>query len=184
VNARRGDAPTLGVVITGGIGVLVALAFVAAVVFGRNTTVGPGERVAVVTSDAPAGFTVLVGRCDDERVNSVSIGVVDGPTLWRIESRKGVIDRSFPVGEDPPPFGAATVTALQEVPAGARLVAVVGIGHSGDSEQFDPAHLETADAPEAPCGGADLGLVPLLFVLGAGGVVFTYGAMVRRYLIR
>jgi hypothetical protein len=184
VSAPRGDAPTLGVVVTGGIGVLVALAFVGAVVFGRNTTVGPGERVAVVASDAPAGFTVLVGRCDDERVNSVSVGVVDGPTLWRIESRKGVINRSFPVGEDPPPFGAATVTDLQPVPDGARLVALVGIGKTGDAEEFDPAHLESAEAPEAPCGGGDLGLVPVLFVLGAAGVVFTYGAMVRRYLTR
>jgi hypothetical protein len=184
VNARRGDAPTLGVVLTGGIGVLVALAFVGAVVFGRNTAVGPGERIAVVRSGAPAGFTVLVGRCEDERVTSVSVGVVDGPTLWRIESRKGVIDRSFPVGEEPPPFGAATVTAFDSVPAGVRLVALVGIGRTGDAEEFDPEHLESADAPEAPCGGSDLGAVPVMFILGAAGVVVAYGAMVRRYLAR
>jgi hypothetical protein len=184
VSDRRGDAPTLGVVVTGGIGVLVALAFVGAVVFGRNSTVEPGERVAVVKSDAPAGFTVLAGRCEDERVTSVDVHVVDGPVLWRIESKKGVIDRSFGVGEDPP-FGAATVTALQPMPApGTILEAVIGVDGTLDGEEFDPAHLEEADAPEAPCGGADLGFVPLVFVLGAAGVVVTYGTMVRRYLQR
>ena len=100
MSARRADAPTLGVLATGGIGVLVVLAFVGAVVFGRNTDVGPGERIAVVRSDAPAGFTILAGRCTDERVNVVEVRAQVGSPLWRIESDKGVIDRSFDVGAE------------------------------------------------------------------------------------
>jgi hypothetical protein len=181
LSARRGDAPTLGVLATGGIGVLVALAFVGAVVFGRNTAVGPGDRVAIVNVDGPTGFAVLAGRCQDERVMAVEVRVPDGATLWRIESAKGVIDRSFVVGEDPPPFGSATITPLQPIPPGI-LEAVITVDADTDTERFDPAHLERADAPEAPCGDADLGAVPLLFVAGAAGVVVAYGSMVRRYL--
>ncbi|HEX4903831.1 MAG TPA: hypothetical protein VFU93_00160 [Acidimicrobiales bacterium] len=180
MSAPRADAPTLGVLATGGIGVLVVLAFVGAVVFGRNTEVKPGDRIAVVRSESPAGFSILAGRCTDERVNAVEVRAPVGPTLWRIESKKGVINRAFSVGGEPP-FGAATVTPLQPLPTG-TLVAAIRVGDTEDVEQFDPAHLETADAPEAPCGGADLGLVPLLFVAGAAGVVVAYGGLVRRYL--
>jgi len=159
--------------------VLVVLAFVAAIVFGRGS-VAAGDRIAVVKSDGPAGFTVLAGRCTDERVRAVEIHAPDGPPLWRIESTKGVINRSFAVGAEPPPFGMATVTPLQPLPLG-MLEAVLTVDHVTDRERFDPAHLETADAPEAPCG-TDLGFVPLLFVFGAAGVVIAYGALVRRYL--
>lgn len=165
---------------TGGIGVLVVLAFVAAVVFGRNTEVNPGDRIAVVRSDGPVGFSILAGRCTDERVNAVEVRAPVGPALWRIESKKGVINRTFAVGAEAP-FGAATVTPLQPLPAG-LLVAGIRVGDAEDVEQFDPAHLETADAPEAPCGETDLGLVPLLFIAGAAGVVVAYGGLVRRYL--
>ena len=165
---------------TGGVGVLVVLAFVGAVVLGRNTEVKPGDRIAVVRSDGPAGFSILAGRCIDERVKAVEVRTPVGPVLWRIESEKGVINRSFQVGADAP-FGAATVTPLQPLPAGV-LVAGIRVGDTEDAEQFDPAHLETADAPEAPCGATDLGLVPLLFVAGAAGVVVAYGGMVRRYV--
>lgn len=165
---------------TGGIGVLVVLAFVGAVVFGRNTEVKPGDRIAVVRSESPAGFSILAGRCTDERVNAVEVRALAGPALWRIESKKGVINRAFTVGGDAP-FGAVTVTPLQPLPDGV-LVASIRVGDAEDAEQFDPAHLETADAPEAPCGGTDLGVVPLLFVAGAAGVVAAYGGMVRRYV--
>ena len=164
---------------TGGIGVLVVLAFVGAVAFGRNTEVKPGDRVAVVRSDSPAGFSILAGRCTDERVNAVEVRAPVGPALWRIESKKGVINRSFAVGGEAP-FGATTVTPLQPLPAG-MLLAGIRVGDAEDVEQFDPARLDTADAPEAPCGN-DLGLVPLLFILGAGGVVVAYAGLVRRYL--
>jgi hypothetical protein len=180
LSAQRADAPTLGVLATGGVGVLVVLAFVGAVVFGRNTQVEPGDRIAVVRSDGPAGFTILAGRCTDERVNVVEVRGLVGSALWRIESTKGVIDRSFAVGAEAP-FGAATVTPLQPLPEGS-LVAGIRVGDAEDREEFDPAHLETADAPEAPCGGTDLGLVPLLFIIGAGGVVVAYAGLVRRFL--
>lgn len=165
---------------TGGIGVLVVLAFVGAVVFGRNTAVSPGDRLAVVRSDGPAGFAVLAGRCQDERVRAVEIHAPGGPPLWRIESTKGVIERSFVVGAEPAPFGAATMTALKPLPTGV-LEAVLTVDGWTDRELFDPTQLATADAPEAPCGGADLGPVALLFVVGALGVVVAYGSMVRRY---
>jgi hypothetical protein len=168
------------VLATGGVGVLVVLAFVGAVVFGRNTTVAPGDRVAVVRAEGPAGFAVLAGRCQDERVRAVEVRVPDGPSLWRIESAKGVINRAFVVGAEPP-FGAVAVQALQALPPGV-LEAELTVDDVVDRERFDPTRLDTADAPEAPCGDADLGLVPLLFVLGALGVVFAYAAMVRRYL--
>jgi hypothetical protein len=179
LSAQRADAPTLGVLATGGVGVLVVLAFVAAIVFGRGS-VAPGDRIAVVRSDGPVGFTVLAGRCTDERVKAVEVHVPDGPPLWRIESAKGVINRSFAVGAEPPPFGATTVTPLQPLPPGTLEVLLTVDGET-DHEQFDPAHLESADAPEAPCS-TDLGLVPVLFVIGAAGVVIAYSALVRRYL--
>lgn len=177
----RADAPSLGVLAIGGVGVLVVLAFVGAVALGRDTTLSPGDRVAIVPAEGPAGIAILAGRCEDERVRAVEVHVPDGPPLWRIESAKGVIARSFVVGAEPPPFGAATVTPLQPLPAGV-LEAVLTVDDATDRERFDPAHLEAANAPEAPCGGADLGLVAVLFVAGAVGVFVAYGAMVRRYL--
>ena len=159
---------------------LVVLAFVGAVVFGRNTEVKPGDRIAVVRSDGPAGFSILAGRCTDERVNVVEVRAPIGPSLWRIEAKKGGLNRACTVGGEPP-FGATTVTPLQALPAG-MLIAGIRVGDAEDLEQFDPAHLETADAPEAPCGGTDLGLVPLLFIAGAAGVVVAYGGLVRRYI--
>ena len=168
--------------VTGGIGVLVVLAFVAAVVLGRNTTVAPGDRIAIVKVDGPAGFAVLAGRCEDERVKAVEVRAPGGSPLWRIESTKGVINRTFVVGADAP-FGAETVVPLRPLPTG-ELDAEITVDDVDDVERFDPAHLESADAPEAPCGAANLGVVALLFILGAVGVVFAYGSMVRRYLRR
>ena len=169
-------------VLTGGIGVLVVVAFVAAVAFGRDTTIAPGDRIAVVAlTGAPAGFEVLVGRCDDERVRAVELRAPGGPPLWRIESTKGGIDRSFIVGQDPPPFEFATVTRLGPIPAGVLEVEIT-VDKDVDARQFDPAHLERSGAVGAPCGNRDIGVVPLLFGLGAAGVVVAYGAMVRRFL--
>jgi hypothetical protein len=173
--------PTLAVVLTGGIGVLVAVAFVAAVAFGRDTDVSPGDRVAVVQSDGPAGLTVLAGRCEDERVKAVELRTPDGVSLWRIESARGAIDRRFLVGQDPPPFSFATVTPLQALPAG-PLEAEITVDKTIDGEVFDRAHLDEESAPDAPCGNKDVGVVALVFMLGALGVVVAYGVMVRRYL--
>lgn len=170
-------------VLTGGIGVLVVIAFVAAVAFGRDTTVKPGDRVAVIAAQgAPHGFAILVGRCEDERVHDVELRTPGGPPLWEIRSAKGGIDRSFVPGDGTVPFGFETTTALQPLPPG-PLEAVVKVDDSVDSRQFDPAHLEKTSSVGAPCGSRDIGLVPLLFALGGAGVVLAYGAMVRRFLI-
>jgi len=169
-------------VLTGGIGVLVVIAFVAAVAFGRGTTVKPGDRIAVVPlKGSPAGFEILVGRCEDERVRAVEVRSPDGPTLWRIESPKGGIDRSFIVGQDPPPFSYRTTTKLTNLPGG-PLVASVLVDRSTDSRPFDPQRLSTAGAVGAPCGSRDIGVVPWLFIVGGGGVAVAYGAMLRRFV--
>lgn len=180
---RRPDptVPTLTVVVTGGIGVLMVIAFVAAIVFGREGAVAPGDRLAVVKGAGPAGFTILAGRCTDERVQAVEVRSPDGVSLWRIESAKGAIDRRFVVGQEPPPFTFTTVTPLQPLPSG-PLEAEITVDKVIDSEVFDPAHLEKATAVRAPCGNDDGGVVSLLFILGALGVAATYGVMVSRNL--
>jgi hypothetical protein len=169
-------------VLTGGIGVLVVVAFVAAVAFGRDTTAKPGDRIAIVpVKGAPAGFEVLVGRCEDERVRAVEVRRPGGAALWRIDSDRGGIERSFIVGAEPPPFGFRDVTKLQTLPAGI-LEAEVTVDRDVDVRQFDPAHLPKKGSVGAPCETRDIGVVPLVFALGAAGVVVAYGAMVRRYL--
>jgi hypothetical protein len=169
-------------VLTGGIGVLVVVAFVAAVAFGRGTTMRPGDRIAVVPLErSPAGFEILVGRCQDERVRAVEVRAPDGPVLWRIESTKGGIDRSFIVGQDPPPFSFRTTTKLGKLPPG-PLEASVVVDQSTDARPFDPAHLSTSGAVGAPCGSRDIGIVPWLFIVGGAGVVVAYGAMVQRFV--
>lgn len=169
-------------VLTGGIGVLVVVIFVAAIAFGRGTTTKPGDRIAVVPlKGSPAGFEILVGRCEDERVRTVELHAPGGPPLWRIESTKGGIDRSFIVGQDPPPFSYRTTTRLSKLPPG-PLEASVTVDEDSDTRPFDPAHLSTSGAVGAPCDQRDIGIVPLLFVLGGAGVVVAYGAMVRRFV--
>lgn len=169
-------------VVTGGIGVLVVIAFVAAVAFGRDQTPAPGDRVAVVKSDGPAGFTLLVGRCDEERVNSVEVrNAPNGVPVWRIESAAGSIDRRYVVGQDPPPFGF-TVAAPFVPPQSSRLIAEAEIDGVVDREELDTTKLDAERAPKAPCDGDDIGFVSVLFIVGALGVVAAYGVMVRRYL--
>jgi hypothetical protein len=169
-------------VLTGGIGVLVVVAFVGAVAFGRDTTVEPGDRVAVIsTQEAPPRLAILVGRCSDERVRDVQVLAPDGSPLWEVRSAKGGIERSYVLGEDPP-FGFETVVALRPLPPG-RLQARVVVDESTDARSFDPAHLDDARAVGAPCGTRDIGVVPILFALGGLGVVVAYAAMVRRYLL-
>lgn len=168
-------------VVTGGIGVLVVIAFVAAVAFGREHEVAPGDRIALIEAKGPAKLSVLVGRCDDERVDAVEIRRPDGDVLWRIESPNGSIARRFVVGADPPPFGFEAVTPLGSTLAG-RLVAEAEVDGVADRELFDTAALDQERAPSAPCDGNDIGLVSILFVVGALGVVAAYGVMVRRYL--
>lgn len=183
MSKRQADAPTLTMILTGGIGVLVVVAFVAAVTFGRDTTSQPGDRLAIVPLvGSPAGFEVLIGRCDDERVRAVEVRPPGGAPLWRIESVKGGIDRSFIVGQEPPPFSFRTATRLQPLPPG-PLEADVTVDESEDAKVFDPAQLSKDGAVGAPCGMRDIGIVPVAFGIGALGVLLAYGAMVRRFLL-
>src|SRR5207253_221662 len=101
--APASDAPSLGVVVAGGIGVLAVIAFVGALALGGSSRSRPGDRVAVVRTLGPAGIAVLAGRCLDQRVTAVAV-VDGGTTIWRIESRKGSIERRYVVGA-PPPLG-------------------------------------------------------------------------------
>lgn len=182
MSAPRADTPSLGVVVTGGIGVLVVVAFVAAVVLGRETSAQPGDRVGVVRRDGRV--EVLAARCEDERVRAVEVREQDGDVLWRIESEKGTIDRRFVVGGEPPPL-FVTVDRLEETDLLDRtLVAEVTVDDVVDGRPFDPADLEESDGFGLSCDDDDLGLVPLVFVMGAAGVVAAYGAMVARYVRR
>jgi hypothetical protein len=167
-------------VVTGGVGVLVVVAFVFGVALGRDRSPDPGDRLAVVAIEETPGFAVLAARCEDERVRAVEVRVSDGETLWRIESERGTIDRRYVVGQEPPPFGFETVTPLRSVRGGV-LEAIVTVDDVTDSERFDPAALDDAAAVRAPCDSSDLDLVTLLFAIGALGVVAAYAAMVWRW---
>lgn len=176
-----GDVPTLGVLVTGGIGVLVVLAFVGGLALGRQSRIQPGDRVAVAAPTEPGRPPVVfVGRCPDERVRAVEIRVPDGETLWRVESARGTIDRAFIVGEEPPAF-FATVVEARPFPPG-ELEVLAQVDDTLDRERFDPAVLRQGEGPGVACGDSDLGLVPLLFLVGAAGVVAAYAAMVMRYV--
>jgi hypothetical protein len=175
---RAGDVPTLGVLVTGGIGVLVVIAFVAGVLLGRDSEVDPADRVGVVRRETDV--EVIAGRCPDERVRSVEVRVSGGPVLWRIESERGTIDREFIVGAAPPPLFDTTVEP-QPLIDGA-LVAEVVIDDVVAAREFEVDELDESDRVLVSCDDGDLGVVPLLFVVGALGVVGAYGVMVRRFL--
>lgn len=179
MSAPRGDTPTLGVIVTGGIGVLIAIAFVAGIVLGRETRTEPGDRVGVTRVDGEV--VILAARCEDERVRAVEVRTLGGAPLWRIESEKGTIDRRFVVGGEPPPF-FLTVVRLEGLPATGELEAEVTVDEIVDARRFDPGALEGADEHGVSCDDHDLGLVPLVFVVGALAVVAAYGAMVSRYV--
>ena len=177
------DVPSLGVVVTGGIGVLVVIAFVAGVVLGRDASPQPGERVAVVRDDAGA-IEVLAARCEDERVRAVAVQDTDGRDLWRVESAKGTIDRRFVVGGEPPAFFETTVALDEPLPASGLLVAEVAVDDVVDARPFDPADVDDGDGFGLSCRDGGIGLVSVLFVAGAAGVVAAYGAVVARYVRR
>jgi hypothetical protein len=174
--------------VAGGIGVLVVVAFVAAVAFGGTSRSRPGDRVAVVAADGPAGIAVLAGRCLDQRVTAVRVVGDDGTTLWGVESRKGSIERRYVVGAEPP-LGFRTVTGLVARPTGrvraevtfeaddestvdARVVDVGDVGGQG--------HALDEGAPA--CGGHEgPGGTALLFAAGAALVVAGYVGMLLRF---
>lgn len=166
--------------VAGGLGVLVVVGFVAAVVFGGAARTQPGDRVALVEN---AGQLVVVaGRCEDERVTAVELGAPGGPTLWRIASQKGSITRRYVVGAEPLPVGFTTVAPLQPLPLGDLEVSVEIDGTIVDREVVAQPAPQTGEVL-APCGRSQrLGAVSILFVAGALLVVLAYAAMVQRWL--
>jgi hypothetical protein len=183
VNAHNGDAPSLGVVVTGGIGVLVVIAFVAAVVLGRAGTVDPDDRIGVLRREDGA-VEVLAGRCPDERTKRVEVRTAsDDVVLWRIDAERGTIDREFIVGAPPPPLFTESIPLAGELPAG-MLEAEVVIDDVVAMRTFTVDDLDVTDSVLVACDSGGLGLLPFVFVVGALGVVFAYAAMVLRFLRR
>lgn len=177
---RRADAPSLGVVLAGGIGVLAIVAFVAALALGGGSERTPGEKVALLRTDA--GLEVLAGRCRDERVVAVEVRAGD-EVRWRVESDKGSIERRFPVGGEPP-FGFRAAVPLEGPLPDEVVVAATFDGPDG--ELTDAALLAPGagvDLGEAapPCGGSvEVGATVLLFAAAAALVVGGYVVMVAR----
>jgi hypothetical protein len=176
------DVPSLGIIVTGGIGVLVVIAFVAGVLLGRTGEAEPGDRVGIGRTD-DGTLVVFAARCEDERVRAVEVRTPGGPPAWRIESDKGTIDRRFVVGAEPPAFFATRVALDGPLPDGV-LEAEVTIDDVVDARPFDPAALEDGESFGVSCDDGDLGLVPIVFVLGAMGVIGAYLAMVARFVRR
>lgn len=186
--SRRPDAPSPAVVAVGGIGVLAVLAFVVAVGLGGTTESTPGEKVRVVADGGPAGVAVLAGRCLDERVRSVALVDGAGDVVWRIESRKGSIERRYVVGAAQPPLGFEEVDALLEPPSG-TVVARVTFATGGE-EVVDERAVDLEGVPPkggllgagAPACGGDEGPggLTVLFAVAALVVVAGYGVMVAR----
>lgn len=186
MSARRADAPSLGVVLVGGIGVLVVVGFVAALALGGGGRSTPGERVALVRADGPAGVAVLAGRCRDQRVSSVEVRGPSG-VRWRLVSDKGSIERRYVVGAPPP------LNVREDVPLTGELAGrvTVSVGFDGpDGEERDQGTYAVAAAGaegealgriSPPCGGAvDLGPTVLLFGAAAALVVAGYAVMLAR----
>lgn len=186
--SRRPDAPSLRVVAIGGIGVLVVLAFVVALALGSSTRRAPGELVRVVADEGPGGIAVLAGRCLDERVRSVTVTDVGGAVLWRIVSRKGSIDRRYPVGAGAP-LGFDVDQPLTGRPTGAVRAEVVfvrdGEEHT-DARVVDvgdlPSHGDALASGPPACGeGRGAGFTTATFAVAAALVLAGYGLMLTRF---
>ena len=145
----------------------------------------------MVRADAPAGFAVLAGRCRDQRVLSVEVTAADGPSLWRIESRKGSIERRYLVGAAPP-LGFRDVVLLHTKPSG-RVRATVAFDRDGktttDTRVVDtaslPAEGDVLSRPTPGCGGhVGLGGATPLFAVAAVVVVGGYVVMLVRAVRR
>lgn len=206
-NRRAGtEPPTPQVLLSGGLGVFAVVVFVAALVFGIEVTnPPPGGRLGVTSSAGPAGIAVLVPRCRAERVTVVELRDADDAALWRIVARKGSIDERYVVGAETPPFGfdvevpftpplppaLLTVVAqlegepfdsVDQVDFVAEEVPADGVLHLG--EVVEPPAFEARAAAAADCQGSsdDLGLVNVVFIVAAAGVVVTYLLMVGRFV--
>ncbi len=193
-------------VLSGGVGVLAVVVFVAAVAFGaRAVDVAEGARLGVVSAEGPVGLEVLVPRCQDERVVGVEVRDVGGTTRWRVVSAKGAIAESYVVGATTPPFGVVTDVPLADLSQDDQVTAVASLtggpfdvtdkvtfepgavpaeGVLYQGQVIGPEEFEAQAATAANCGGpnGDLGVVTWLFIAAALGVVVTYLMMVGRYL--
>lgn len=198
--------PSLSMVLSGGVGVVSVVVFVAALAFGtRVAEVAPGARLGIAASPGPAGMAVVVARCPSERVREVSLLGAPGVLLWRVVSAKGAIAERYVVGATTPPFATATEVQLSPPLPPGPLTAVVSLaGEAGDVVDqvvFEPSAVpgegvlyqggtvgtedfEASGAGAADCAGprGGLGLVTWLFVAAALGVVVTYLMMLMRYL--
>jgi len=193
-------------VLSGGVGVLAVVVFVAAVAFGaRAGDVAPGARLGVTSAEGPAGLAVLVPRCQAQRVVGVEVRDAAGATLWRVASAKGAIAERYVVGSPDPPFATTTEVALPGPPPSGSLTAGATLAgepfDATDHVTFDPSRVpaqgvlyrgavigfeefEAQAAAAADCAGPSggLGLVTWLFVAAGLGVVVTYLMMVGRYI--
>ncbi len=191
-------------VAAGGVGVLVVIAFVAAVALGgRTTAAGPGERVGVGRADEGGALAVFVPRCQDDRVTLVQVGLEGGATLWRIASRKGSIDERYEVGAEAPLGFEVEVPLTERIPDEALRVTVVVDGDGGEvadeiafrSVEVPAEGVRTAGgdislpsfqgralaAARCPESRSELGLTTVVFGLGGLLVVASYGLMVSRW---
>jgi hypothetical protein len=185
--SRRPEAPSLGVLAVSGLGVLAVLVFVAVLVFG-DVDDAPVDRLTAVRSGGPAGLTVIVGRCGDQRVTTMEVATPDGTARWRIASDKGSIERRYVVGADAPVDFNTVVPYMGD--ADERVIARATIRRAGHPTEihratFDVDDLRTeepdlgASAPTCP-DSADIGVVGVLFIAVAAVVVSGYVAMVAR----
>lgn len=201
----EGEPPSLQMVLSGGVGVVAVVVFVAALAFGTEVTnPPPGARLGVTSAGGPVGAALLVPRCRSERVTGVELRSAAGAVLWRIAAGKGSIDERYVLGAEPPPFGFVTDVPLEGPPIAGEVTVVVevagepfdtvdrasfepaavpaeGVLHEGGV--VDPPTFEALAAGAANCqdAGRDIGAVTWLFVAAAAGVVVTYAMMVARY---
>jgi hypothetical protein len=176
------------VLIAGAIGGVAVVGFVLVLTVGSTPADAPGARVQVVRTDSPAGFAVLAGRCRDQRVTAVEIVSAGGTALWRIESRKGSIERRYLVGVAPP-LGFADVVRLTAKPMGnvrAKVTFERDDEVTTDARVVDTATLQeegdTLSRPTPSCGGnVGLGDAAPLFGVAAALVVAGYVVMLVRF---
>lgn len=181
------EPPSGRVVVAGGLGVLVVIAFVSLVGAGARVRELPGDKVGLFRGDGPAGVVVLTGRCTDQRVRSVEL--LDGDaSRWRVSSRKGTITRRWVVG------GELPTGAVEEVafvgPAPARMVARVGFVEEDGRVTVDEQQASLAGLEEepplrgaAPACASDVGGGPVswFFVVSGASVVAGYAVMLSRW---
>ena len=169
--------------IAGAIGVVAVVGFVIVLSVGASPADAPGSRVRIVQASSPAGFAVLAGRCRDQRVTSVAVNAADGAELWRIESRKGSIERRYLVGAAPP-LGFRDVRQLRSKPAG-RVHAIVAFDREGEAST-DERDADTASLPPeggaladpAPACGSHVGLGGATPLFAAAAVLVVGGYLV------